>query len=210
MPSSSARRAAFFVFPFVVVFAGCATTGTAVQQTAGQTLACPNDSIRVKRIDHHTYVATGCGSSVEVLCYDPYESTGAARAVFDGTTAGNRVHCETLLAPQPSLTAAIAAPSTTPSAASFDKPLAAKLLSASADRVARSCGARGGPIGEGHARVTFSADGSVTNVDPEPPFRDTDVGACVSRELARTSLPAFDGGPITVRKSFSIAPTEAL
>jgi hypothetical protein len=54
--------------------------------------------------------------------------------------------------------------------------------------------------------VTFASDGSVSNVDVEPPFRDTDVGRCVADELGRTSLPAFEGGPITVRKSFALAP----
>jgi hypothetical protein len=196
---------AFCALSTLVTLTGCATTGTAAREVAAQQLACPSDAVHVRRVDDHIFVATGCGSSVEVACYDPYASTGAAKGLADGATAGNRVRCETLLERKPTLTSA---PPRAPAPAAaeaggFDKALAAKLLAASADR-ARTCGQRGGPDGAGHARVTFAADGAVSNVDVEPPFRDTEVGRCVARELARTSLPAFSGGPTTVRKAFEI------
>jgi hypothetical protein len=39
----------------------------------------------------------------------------------------------------------------------------------------------------------------------DAPFANTEAGRCVADELAHVSLPAFDGGPITVGKHFEIA-----
>ncbi len=190
------------------VLPGCATKGTAVRELAARELACPSSAVRVTHTDGRFYRATGCGSSVEVACYDPYESTGAAKGWADGASAGKRVHCETLQN-RAALTSARATPPAPAAAApaspaAFDRALAAKLLAAAAER-SRSCGVAGVASGAVHARITFSPDGSVAAVEVDAPFTDTEVARCVSRELSRVSLPSFTGAPITVGKHFEIA-----
>lgn len=91
------------VVALTLALAGCRTTRSEARDVAGQQLGCPSDSVRLQRVDEHTYRATGCGGSVEVACYDPYASTGAQPAATDYATAGNRVRCETLLQ-RPTLT----------------------------------------------------------------------------------------------------------
>lgn len=192
--------------------AACSTKGAAVRDIASNNLGCPSSAIRVSHVSGHIYRATGCGSSVEVACYDPYESTGAHKGWADGATAGGRSRCETLLnrpaltsAPAPSATPAGTAPADEAPAGDggFDRALAARLLSAGADR-ARACARPSGPSGPGRVRLTFSPDGSITSADVEAPFKDTEVGRCVAHELARVSLPAFAGSPVTVTKRFDI------
>ncbi len=203
-PLASHRHAPVLVSlfaPLAISVAGCATNGTAVRGIAAQELQCPSSSIRVSRVDAHIYRATGCGSSVEVACYDPYESTGAAKGWADGATAGNRSRCESLLS-RSTVTSAPAPRATT--SIGFDRQLAAKLLDASTARARSSCSQRGGPTGEGHARITFAPDGSISTVALDAPFADTDVGRCLAEEISHVSLPAFDGGPVTVGKHFAI------
>lgn len=117
----------------------------------------------VRHVSGHIYSASGCGSAIEVACYDPYESTGAHKGWADGATAGNRVRCESLVQrrPPPVLSSGNATATPSSSAATkagFDRPLAAKLLAASAER-ARTCSAPGGMSGPGRARITFAPSG---------------------------------------------------
>ena len=53
--------------------------------------------------------------------------------------------------------------------------------------------------------LTFAADGSVqrANVD-QPPFAGTSVGACVAEKYRVIRIPAFEGAPVLVGKSFVI------
>jgi hypothetical protein len=193
---------------------GCATRGTAVRDHAAQELGCPSSSVHVQHVSGHVYSASGCGASIDVACYDPYESTGAHKGWADGATAGNRVRCESLLQrPQATTSAKVAQPQAqqvgAPGAArEFDRALAARLLAASAER-ARTCALPGGPAGNGRARITFAPDGAISSLEIEPPFADTEVGRCVAREMSRVSLPAFDGGPVSLGKHFDIPTTGA-
>jgi hypothetical protein len=52
--------------------------------------------------------------------------------------------------------------------------------------------------------LTFSTDGSISAIELDAPFRDTEVGRCVTREMSRVSLTPFDGQPVTVGKHFVI------
>lgn len=203
-PRSSLSAVAAVAALAATVVAGCSTTNGAARDLAAQQLGCPSSSVRLQRVDRYIFSATGCGASVDVACYDPHENTGAAKGWSDPATAGNRVRCEALL-PRPTVTSApVAAPaSAAPSAGAFDRGLAAKLLGASAER-ARSCGRPGGPAGQGRARVTFSTDGSISTIELDAPFRDTEVGRCVVREMSRVSLTPFEGQPVTVGKHFVI------
>jgi hypothetical protein len=200
-----------FALALVLVAAsavGCATRGTAVREVASQQLGCPSSSVHVTHVSGHIYSASGCGSSVDVACYDPYDSTGAHKGWADGATAGNRARCESLLqrptaVPTQAHARAEGTGTANPAPREFDRALAAKLLTASAER-ARSCAVPGGPIGQGRARITFAPDGSMASIEIEPPFADTEVGRCVSREMSRVSLPAFEGGPVSLGKHFEI------
>lgn len=182
----------------------CATTHTAVRDLAAQELACPRDAIDLAHDEgHHVYRASGCGASVRIACYDPNDSTGAQWGWADPLTAGNRVRCERIIDRPQATTTNATVPAPAPKAGEFDKALAAKLLGAAADR-ARTCSVPGGVSGPGRAHITFAGDGTVTAVDLDAPFRDTEVGRCVVREMQRSSTTAFTGGPVTVAKSFEV------
>lgn len=182
-----------------LALSGCATQKTAARQLAANDLGCPEDAVRITKDkeDKRLYSATGCGNTVRIACHDPYDSTGASKGWGDHVTSGKRSVCETII-DRP------AAKTTTTSARVFDRELAAKLVSAAAER-ARTCGApSGGPRGEGHLRMTFANEGTVQNVELEAPFADSEAGRCVEREMMRVVLPRFDGEAVTVRKAFQV------
>jgi hypothetical protein len=52
--------------------------------------------------------------------------------------------------------------------------------------------------------VTFSAAGTVETATLRPPFAGTDVGACVARNFGSAHVPAFNGGRISVGKTFVV------
>jgi hypothetical protein len=201
------RSLTLLSFAFVLFFAaGCATRNTAVRDLAERELACPRDAIKLARDEGRVVRATGCGETVRIACHDPNDSTGAAWGWADPLTAGKRVVCERIY-DQPRTTGApaarAAAGSTSAGGRPFDRALAAKLLGASAER-ARSCGRPDGPRGTARARITFAPDGAVAGVELASPFDDTEVGRCLAAEITRVSLPAFDGEPVRVTKSFEI------
>ena len=187
-------------FAFVLLaLAGCGTQKMAARELAARDLGCPEDSVRITKDkdDKRLYSATGCGNTVRVACHDPYDSTGASKGWGDHVTARNRVDCETII-DRP------AAKTTTTNARVFDRDLAAKLVTAAADR-AKTCGApSGGPRGEGHLRMTFANEGTVQSVEIDAPFADTEAGRCVEREMTRVVLPRFDGEPVAVKKTFVV------
>jgi len=184
----------------VALTTACATQKTAVRNLAERELACPGDAIEISKDEPRVYSASGCGMTVRIACHDPHESTGAQWGWSDPLTAGNRAECEKILdRPQQPVTV------TSAPLFAFDRDLAAKLLSSATER-AKSCGAPNGPRGKGTARVTFATNGSVSAVEIEAPFENSEEGRCVKRELERVSMPGFSGTPVTVKKAFEIAP----
>jgi hypothetical protein len=89
--------------------------------------------------------------------------------------------------------------------AAFDRAMAARLVGAVIER-ANACQSTDGPTGKGHAILTFAPDGTVSGVELDEPFRDTEVGRCVIDELRQISVRPFAGGPVTVGKAFEISP----
>lgn len=74
-----------------------------------------------------------------------------------------------------------------------------------AAKLASSCRPRGGPSGEGKARVIYSPDGEVQSVEIlTAKFRDTLTASCVRMVFRRAKIPAFKGEPPTFIKSFMI------
>ena len=74
-----------------------------------------------------------------------------------------------------------------------------------AAKLASSCRPRGGPSGDGKARVIYSPEGEVQSVEIlTAKFRDTLTGSCVRMVFRRAKIPAFKGEPPTFIKSFTI------
>jgi hypothetical protein len=72
-------------------------------------------------------------------------------------------------------------------------------------KLASSCRPRGGPAGEGKARVIYSNDGEVQSVEIlTAKFRDTLTGSCVKMVFRRAKIAPFKGEPPTFIKSFTI------
>lgn len=85
--------------------------------------------------------------------------------------------------------------------APFDRGAAAGALGAVN---VESCKRPGGPTGTGHVKVTFAPDGSTSAVTVDGPFAGTDVGTCVEAKYRSARVPAFNGAPTNVGKSFTI------
>ena len=72
-------------------------------------------------------------------------------------------------------------------------------------KLASSCRPRGGPSGEGKARVIYSNDGEVQSVEIlTAKFRDTLTASCVKMVFRRAKIAPFKGEPPTFIKSFTI------
>ncbi len=84
----------------------------------------------------------------------------------------------------------------------FDRAAAVRAVS----RVSVSqCARPDGPSGNGSVNVTFAGNGFVQNASlGAGPFAGSGVGACVLSMFRRVSIPAFQGPPVTVGKSFSV------
>jgi predicted Zn finger-like uncharacterized protein len=90
--------------------------------------------------------------------------------------------------------------------ATFNKSAAISALSSAAS-AASGCKRPDGPTGTGKAVVTFAPSGSVTSASVSGgSFGGTSVGGCIASVFRRAKVPPFEGGAVTVSKSFSIAP----
>ncbi len=88
----------------------------------------------------------------------------------------------------------------------FNKGAAIAALSSAAS-ASSGCKRPGGPTGSGKALVTFAPSGRVTSANVTGgSFGGTSVGGCVASVFRRAKVPPFGGGPVTVSKSFTIAP----
>jgi hypothetical protein len=98
------------------------------------------------------------------------------------------------------VTATIVARGTAVTWRPFDRAAAAAALGAID---VRACA--GGPSGSGHVSVTFEGGGTVADATiDQPPFAGTPAGACVERVFRGVRVPAFDGPPVKVGKSFAL------
>jgi hypothetical protein len=67
------------------------------------------------------------------------------------------------------------------------------------------CAAPGGPFGEGHVKITFAPSGKVSSIEVDsPPFAGTGVGGCIADKFRGARIPTFDGGAVTIGKSFTL------
>jgi hypothetical protein len=84
----------------------------------------------------------------------------------------------------------------------FDRGVAASALAAVN---VQSCARPDGPTGLGHVSVTFAPSGVVASAIVDGgAFPVTAVGSCISIRFRGTRVPAFDGGPVTVGRSFFV------
>lgn len=96
------------------------------------------------------------------------------------------------------------APKPAAEAPPFDRAAALSALNKATDASA-SCKRPDGPTGSGRVAVTFAPTGVVTTANVEgPPFAGTSVGSCIAARFRSARVPAFSGGMVTVRKSFTI------
>jgi hypothetical protein len=84
--------------------------------------------------------------------------------------------------------------------APFDRGAAARALSL-VD--VASCATRGGPTGPGHVTLVMANDGGVSSVRVDrAPYEDTIVGECIAEKFRGVRVPAFEGPPVPIGKSF--------
>lgn len=96
------------------------------------------------------------------------------------------------------------APAAKPAGPAFNVAAAKSALNTAAAGAA-GCRAPAGPNGTGKVQVTFAPSGNVTSaLIIAGPFGGTPVGSCVARTFRAAKVPAFDGSPMTVSKSFTI------
>jgi hypothetical protein len=85
----------------------------------------------------------------------------------------------------------------------FDSAMAARALSAVS---LRACGRAGGPVGAGHARVTFQPTGSVSDVVVDTPeLTGTATERCIAQAYRRVRVGGFSGPALTVGKRFVVS-----
>ena len=70
----------------------------------------------------------------------------------------------------------------------------------------KPCAHAGGFRGAGHMKITFEPTGRVSKVelDAPPSAAKTAAGACVAKAYGAVHVPAFDGSPVTIAKSFRV------
>lgn len=76
---------------------------------------------------------------------------------------------------------------------------------ASATGAASTCNDASGPSGMARVSITFAPSGRVTQaVVDGPPFAGTPLGSCIASKFRSASVPAFRGGPVTVKQTVHI------
>jgi hypothetical protein len=84
----------------------------------------------------------------------------------------------------------------------FDRDAAVAALS-SVD--VQACKRAKGPTGGGHVVVTFGSSGTATTAAVDKaPYVGTAVGQCIAKKYKQAKVPAFQGVPVTVGKTFKI------
>ncbi len=85
----------------------------------------------------------------------------------------------------------------------FDRATAANAL-LGASRAAQVCRRIPGPTGPGTVVVVFEPNGTVSSAKVGEPYKGTPVGDCVERLFLQATVPAFQGEPVTVSRTFHI------
>lgn len=129
------------------------------------------------------------------------KSTGSTSSTTSSTSSGSGSKTSSSTASTAPKVTVKAKPST--GVANFNK-AAARTALANAAAAAPSCRRPGGPTGGGRALVTFAPSGRVTTATVTGAFAGTSVGGCIASLFRKARVPAFDGGAVTVSKSFSI------
>jgi hypothetical protein len=67
-----------------------------------------------------------------------------------------------------------------------------------------SCKRSGGKTGPGSVSVTFTPDGSVLNIQLDPPYAWTPEGDCVAQQIRRVRVEPWKGASQTLKHSFVV------
>lgn len=90
------------------------------------------------------------------------------------------------------------------SSSGFSKSKAKRALVAAASKAA-GCGKKGRAGGKGKIRLTFGTNGRVKSARiVSARFTGSSTGKCALRHFRAARIPAFDGKPVTVAKSFAV------
>jgi hypothetical protein len=81
---------------------------------------------------------------------------------------------------------------------------AARARLAQANAVLSFCKKPDEPTGPGSASVTFSPEGTVTNVTVDPPYAGTKAGDCIAGQFRRAKVNSFQGTSQTIKHSFEV------
>lgn len=67
------------------------------------------------------------------------------------------------------------------------------------------CKVTNAPRGEGHVKLTFEPSGAVKDAIVDAgPWIGSPVASCISSQFKKIHVPAYDGSPVVVGKSFSL------
>jgi hypothetical protein len=93
-------------------------------------------------------------------------------------------------------------PGPPPSSGTFDRVATAAVLGAID---VQACKKQGGLRGQGSVLLWLDPSGTVSSAQADSgPYPGTPQGDCIERKFRRARVPPFTGGPVSVRKSFSL------
>ena len=144
-------------------------------------------------------------SGPEALVPETPSADAAAESLAPAARTTGREATPSEAGPAPPATTATTTTDGSPQAeAEFDREAAGNALSAAAGAAAacrtdQSAGASTVPVS-----VTFAPSGRVTTANVAGPYAGTATGSCIAQAFKGARIPAFGGGPVSVRKTVQL------
>jgi hypothetical protein len=180
---------------------GAATAATTTDDKCVTPTSAPAPSVTAAVTANGTVSAASTSEAGRPVSFDALpmaRSVGAAPASATRTASHRSATSRASLAAERESPAAVSRPVAQRAAVSPRAAVTAAVHRASS--ASRSC--ESGPQ-SGKVEVTFSPTGAVSSVALLKGFDDAGVNGCVLRAFGRARVSAFDGDPITVRKTVS-------
>jgi hypothetical protein len=172
------------------------------QTRAANDFGCDSSQVDVTPIGGGAYRATGCGYAATYVC----QPSAKPRWFGDSSALESSHICQREAEPAPRPVVAFntqAPPRREAPARGFNKEAAVAAATVAAS-FAAECKQEDGPRGEGTVHMTFDPSGRVSRVSVDAPYEGTAVGQCVIGRFHRVTVPAFEGEPVKVRKTFLV------
>src|SRR5512132_4156586 len=181
-----------------------ATTATATAATPTAAPAPTRTAAPAPADTAAAAAATPSGTPAAAATTAPKVGGPLAPSTGKAPDKGGEKPAETAKPEENAKPAETAAPAAGGGGKEFDRAAAMSALGGAAG-AAKGCKKPDGPTGSGKVRVTFAPSGNVTSATVEgPPFAGTPVGGCIASAFRGAHVPAFEGSPVAVSKSFSI------